>query len=98
VRSQREMARVLIACALLFAGVSVAAAQELSGQSVFMPDLPINAAPAEFVHRLVDRARSKAPSHTNHGTEQWNHYDDSAGQYSLAARVRHSPGLRSLDH
>jgi hypothetical protein len=58
---------------------------------------PINAARAEFVHRSVDRARSKAPSHTNHGTEQRNRYDDSAGQYGVAARVRHSPGLRSLD-
>jgi hypothetical protein len=59
---------------------------------------PINAAPAEFVHRSVDRARSKAPSHTNHGTEQRKRYDDSVGQYGLAARVRHSPELRSLDY
>jgi hypothetical protein len=39
VRSQSEMATALIACVLLSAGVSVTGAQELSGQSVFMPDL-----------------------------------------------------------
>jgi hypothetical protein len=46
----------------------------------------------------ADEASSKQPSHTNHGIEPQNRHDDSAGQNSHAARVRHSPGLRPLDH